>query len=67
MKTAKQYNMSIRCYFPGNNNYTQHYPVMPLKDIQKWIEAYKFTHPNLESVTVKIWFNDEGEHNEIDE
>ena len=42
----KDYNMSIRCYFPGGgDNKTQHYPVMPLKDIAKWVEAYEFTHP----------------------
>lgn len=37
----KDYHMSIRCYFPGGgDNKTQHYPVMPLKDIAKWVEAY---------------------------
>lgn len=36
----KDYHMSIRCYFPGGgDNKTQHYPVMPLKDIAKWVEA----------------------------
>lgn len=54
MKNCK-YEMSIRCYFPETGNYTQHYPEMPLKDIPKWVEAYSFTHQNLESVTVKIW------------
>ena len=53
--------MSIRCYFPGANNRTQHYPVMPLKDIPKWVEAYQFTHPTAESITVKIWLKDEGQ------
>lgn len=54
------YEMSIRCYFPGQNNFTQHYPEMELKDIPKWIEAYSFTHENLQSVTVKVWVKDEG-------
>ena len=58
-KTKPSYAMSIRCYFPGANNRTQHYPVMPLADIPKWIEAYQFTHPNAESITVKIWLKDE--------
>ena len=36
----REYAMSIRCYFPGTgNNRTQHYPVMPLKDIPKWVTA----------------------------
>lgn len=57
----QEYAMSIRCYFPGTaNNRTQHYPVMPLRDIPKWVEAYQFTHPTAESITVKIWLKDEG-------
>lgn len=56
----KDYHMSIRCYFPGGgDNKTQHYPVMPLKDIAKWVEAYEFTHPTAESLTIKIWLKDE--------
>ena len=67
MKTAKQYAMSIRCHFPGKGNYTQHYPVMPLKDVQKWVEAYEFTHPNVESVTIKVWLHDKEVQHEADE
>lgn len=63
----KEYEMSIRCYFPGIDNKTQHYQAMPLKEIAKmplkeiaeWIEAYQFTHPNIESITVKVWFKNE--------
>ena len=59
-KAKQEYAMSIRCYFPGApNNRTQHYPVMPLRDIPKWVEAYQFTHPTAESITVKIWLKDE--------
>lgn len=32
---------------------------MPLTDIKKWVEAYRFTHPNVQSISIKIWF-DEG-------
>lgn len=53
------YDLSIRCYFPGSGNFTQHRQVMPLKDIPKWVEAYQFTHPNCESITIKIWLHDE--------
>ena len=49
--------MSIRCYSGGGDNKTQHYPVMPLKDIAKWVE-YEFTHPTAESLTIKIWLKD---------
>lgn len=55
MKQAKEYQMSIRCYFAGVDNKTQHYQIMPLKDIPKWVEAYSFTHPTLQSITVKVW------------
>lgn len=58
MKT-KNYHMSIRCFFPGEGNYTQHYPEMPLKDISRWVEAYRFTHPTAEAITVKIWLQDD--------
>lgn len=33
---------------------------MSLRDVAKWIEAYRFTHPNCESVSVKVWLKDEG-------
>jgi len=55
------YDLSFRCFFPGTDNICNHRQIMPLKDIPKWIEAYRFTHPNVLSITVKIWFNDEVE------
>lgn len=54
MRQAKDYNVSFRYYFPGADNKTQHYMTMPLKDIAKWIEAYQFTHPNVESIIVRV-------------
>ena len=62
MKQAKEYQMSIRCYFAGIGNKTQHYQTMPLKDIPKWVEAYRFTHPSVESFTVKIWCKDKEQN-----
>lgn len=53
----RTYDISFRCYFPEQGNYTTHRQAMPLKDIPKWIEAYTFTHPNVESISVKIWFD----------
>lgn len=50
------YDLSIRCYYP-NGNKTEHRQTMKLNEIPKWIEAYKFTHPLCESVTIKIWLN----------
>lgn len=54
MSKAKLYRISFRCYYDGN--YTQHYQDMTLKDIPKWIEAYKFTHPEVNAITIQIRF-----------
>lgn len=58
---ADKFDVSFRCYFPGRGNYTTHHQVLPLTDIRKWVECYRFTHPNVEAITVKIWFHEEGE------
>ncbi|MCG4525542.1 hypothetical protein NE579_15445 [Intestinimonas massiliensis] len=55
----KDYRLSIRCYYPGKGNYTHHMQTLPLKDIGKWVEAYRFTHPDVESITVKIYMKQE--------
>lgn len=57
--SKKKFGLSFRCYFPGKDNTVTHYQDMPLKDVPKWIEAYQFTHPNVESISVKIWFHGE--------
>lgn len=56
-----EYNVSMRCYYGGPDNYTQHRQTLKLKDIAKWIEAYKFTHPGVKAITVKVWLTDEEE------
>ena len=40
-------------------NHCTHTQEMKLTDIPKWIEAYRFTHPACESVTVKVWLLDD--------
>lgn len=57
-RKAKQYTLSFRCFYEGSRNYTQHFQTMPLKDIEKWIDAYRYTHPALEAVSVIIWVRD---------
>lgn len=52
-------NVSFRCYFPGGN-YTEHRQELPLYDIPHWIECYKFTHPTVVSISIKVWFHEEG-------
>ena len=54
----KQYSLSMRCYY-GNGAQTTRHQTLALKEIPKWIEAYQFTHPSCESITVKVWLRDE--------
>lgn len=58
----KTYKISFRCFYPGDTMPTKHYQDLTLKELPKWIEAYEFTHPNCESITVKIWLHDEIEN-----
>ena len=58
---ADKYNVSFRCYYPGRDSYTTHKQILPLSDVGKWVECYKFTHPECLKITVKIWLNKEGE------
>ena len=46
------YSVSFHCYFPNTGMKCKHYQVMPLKDIQKWIDCYKFTHPNCTEISI---------------
>ena len=61
----KQYRMSIRCYYPGYGNYTTHYRRLGLNEIELWIQAYQYTHPECEAMTIKIYTKeDEQRENE---
>ncbi len=51
------FNISFRCHYP-NGEFTSHRQDLKLADIPKWIESYKFTHPECVSVSFKIWFTD---------
>lgn len=48
-------HMSFKCYYQDGDP-CLHYRDMPMEDIPKWIDAYKFTHPNCTAITVKVWF-----------
>lgn len=52
------FDLSIRCYYPKGEP-TTHYQTMKLSDIPKWVEAYKFTHPNCTAITIKVWFDNQ--------
>lgn len=49
----------FRCFF--GTNWTEHRQAIQLCDIPKWIECYRFTHPECVSISVKVWFADSGE------
>ena len=57
----QEYNVSFHCYYKTQGNITRHMQRMPLKDIPRWIEAYMFTHPEVVSISVKIWMNGQRE------
>lgn len=49
--------ITFRIYFP-NGNRQNHGQYLSISEIGKWIECYKFTHPDAESITAKVWFNE---------
>lgn len=59
-KSKRAYHIRFRCFFGGKrDNYVDHNVTLALADVPKWLEAYHFTHPNVQSVTFKYWPNDE--------
>lgn len=62
-----KYNVSFRCFFDTEEgtHYTNHYvPQFPLADVPRWIDSYRFTHPNCVSISCKVWFaeRDNGQY-----
>lgn len=54
------YNVNFRCYYP-NGNCNDHRRRMDAGDIPRWIDSYKFTHPDCISISIKVWFDDPDE------
>ena len=54
----EKFDLSMRCYY-SNGAQTNHHQAMTLKEIPKWVEAYRFTHPNCEAISIKVWLHDE--------
>ena len=52
-----EYNISFHCYY--ENNLMRHSQTMKLSDIPTWINAYRFTHPEVKSICAKVWFDAE--------
>lgn len=53
-----QFSISFRCYYEKGTKHTTHIQTLKLADIPKWIDCYKFTHPNCEAISAKVWFSD---------
>lgn len=62
--TDKLFYVSFQCYYP-DGGVSKHMQVLPMKDIPRWADSYKFTHPNCESITCKIWFSDLNRQDEL--
>lgn len=57
----EKYNTSFRCFFQTEDgmHYSTHYqPQFSLADIPRWVDSYRFTHPNCVSISCKLWFGD---------
>lgn len=66
MTVNDKFNTSFRCFYScdGDVNTTTHYnPAFALSDIPRWLDAYKFTHPNCTSISVKVLFTNPCEAN----
>ena len=58
-RDKRKYHIRFRCFFGRNaGNYVDHNMTIPLSDVPKWLEAHHFTHPGVQSITMKYWPND---------
>ena len=56
-KEKLEYSVSFHCYY--ENNVMRHSQTMKLSDIPTWINAYQFTHPDVKSISAKVWLDAE--------
>lgn len=54
----RKFAISFFCYYPDSDQPCKKVQVLKLADIPKWIDAYKFTHPACQAITVKVWCNE---------
>ena len=52
--------ISFHCFFPDAPLPVKKVQELTIGEIPKWIEAYKFTHPNCAAVSFKVWFDEEN-------
>ena len=58
--TEQKFILSFYCYYPNCETPCKKVQTLKLSEIPRWIDAYKFTHPNYQAISVKVWC-DEGE------
>lgn len=54
------YDISFRCYY-ADGTFTKHFQKLSMWQISKWIDCYRFTHPEVKAISVKVWFTDKKE------
>lgn len=66
MNEPNTYNFSFRCFFPSDDGarFSRHYQRLPLSDLSRWIDAYRFTHPDCLSISCKIWFTEAPQYDD---
>lgn len=62
INTKDVYDCSFRCFFDndGEQRYSTHYQPLAVSEIPRWVEAYCYTHPTCQSISVKVWLT--GDH-----
>lgn len=55
-KNMDRYLVSFRCYYPESIVYSHHIQELAPEEIEKWMEAYHFIHPNVAAITVRVLF-----------
>ena len=56
-----KYLLSFRCYYPESSHYSHHVQELALEEIGQWVEAYRFTHPKVTAITVRVLFGKEAQ------
>lgn len=54
---ARILKVSFQAYFKDGGS-SRHYAEVKETELGKWLDCYKFTHPNCESITIKYWFDE---------
>lgn len=55
--TEQIFYISFHCFYPGCDTPCRKEQKLKLSEIPRWIDSYKFTHPNCTSIAVKVWFS----------